>query len=814
MADLPSKANIVIIGGGIIGCSTAYHLAKRGVTDVIVLEKGKLTSGSTWHAAGMVGQLRSSANITQLLRNSVDVYARLEKETGQATGWRATGSLRLCCTEDRRIEYQRAITTAHSFNLEIDMLTPKEIENLCPGINVSEVLCGVYVPSDGMVNPSDVTMALAKGARSGGVKIFEGVAVTDLETRDGRIVGVKTEQGAIQCDAVVLCAGLWSRELARRIGVNIPILPSHHHYIVTEKIDGLSRDMPGLRDPDNLTYFKEEVGGLIAGGYETNPIPYPGRPGRDDPDFRLFPEEVEHFEQLMTGMVKRFPALERVGIKQWFNGLESFTEDTNFILGETPEVRKLFVGCGFNSMGIASGGGAGLALAHWVAEGEAPYDLWPVDIRRFSQFHRSDRAVLVRALEGQGHHYAMGWPSYEFKAGRPFRRSAIYDRLLQQGACFGAKSGWERPNWFAPEGVEAKDIYSFGRANWFPYVGEEHKACREHAALFDQSSFAKFLVTGCDAEKALQRICAANVGREPGRLAYTQMLNRHGGIECDLTVARLSEDSYYIVTGTAMAVHDGNHIRRNIDASENVSVVDVTSAYGVLGLMGPKARVILADICEDDISNEAFPFGTVREILIAGAPVRALRVTFVGELGWELHIPTEYMAAVFEALQKAGAHRGMRNAGYRAIDSLRFEKGYVIWGAEVGPDYTPLEAGLGFAVSFKKNTDFVGKDALLRQREQPLKKRLMTFTVPDRDTVLLGRETIYRDGKVVGWLTGGGYGFTIGKGVGLGYVRSKDGVTDDYLHSGSYELEVAGVRVPAALHFGALYDPQNVRSRS
>jgi 4-methylaminobutanoate oxidase (formaldehyde-forming) len=814
MTGLPSKANIVVIGGGIVGCSTAYHLARHGAADVLVLEKGKLTSGSTWHAAGMVGQLRSSANITQLLRNSVELYARLEAETGQATGWRATGSLRLCCTKDRRIEYERAMTTAHSFNLGVEMLGPREIEMLCPGISVEDVLCGLYIPTDGMASPSDLTMALVKGARAGGCRFVEGVAVTDILVRDGRAVGVMTEQGRIDCEAVVLCAGLWSRELARRVGVAIPILPSHHHYIVTEKIAGLSRDMPGLRDPDNLTYFKEEVGGLIAGGYEPNPIPYDGRPRRDDPDFRLFPEEPEHFEQLMLGMVKRFPAFERVGVKQWFNGLESFTEDTNFILGEAPELRKLFVGCGFNSMGIAAGGGAGLALAHWVAEGEPPYDLWPVDIRRFSQFHRSDRAVLVRALEGQGHHYAMGWPHYEFKAGRPFRRSAIYDRLLQQGACFGAKAGWERPNWFAPKGIAAKDEYSFGRASWFTHVGEEHRACRERAALFDQSSFAKFLVAGRDAEKALQRICAANVAREPGRLAYTQMLNRNGGIECDLTVARLAEDSFYIVTGTAMAVHDGTHIRRNILPGENVSVIDVTSAYGVLGLMGPKAREILTEVAEGDVGSEAFPFGSVREIMVAGAPVRALRVTFVGELGWELHIPTEYMATVFEALRNAGAPHGLANAGYRAIDSLRFEKGYVIWGAEVGPDYTPLEAGLGFAVSFKKNADFIGKAALLRQRERPLAKRLMTFTVPDVNTVLLGRETIYRDGKAVGWLTGGGYGYTVGKGIGLGYVRNREGVTDEYLRAGRYELEVAGIRVPAEIHFGALYDPQNLRSRS
>jgi len=810
-SGFPDQARVVVIGGGIIGCSTAYHLAKMGYTDTVLIEKHKLTSGSTWHAAGVVGQLRANANITRLLGHSVKLYAELEAETGQATGWRENGSLRLACTKDRRIEYQRAITTARSFGLDMELLTPKEAQELMPVMNVDDLDSAIYLPSDGCVSPSDVTMALAKGARMHGATLFEDTSVTGFDIKNGRVGGVVTDKGTIKCEAVVLCTGIWSRDLGRLAGVNIPLKPSHHHYVVTDKIEGLSPDVPAMRDPDKLTYFKEEVGGLIVGGYEFNPIPHQVSPVPGDYEFKLFPEEIEHFEQILLPALERIPALETVGIKQWFNGLESFTEDTMFILGEAPEVAGFCVGCGFNSMGIASGGGAGMALATWVIEGEPPYDMRAVDIRRFSEFHRSDSQVGVRAIEGQAHHYVMGWPHYEMQAGRPFRRSPVYERLAAAGACFGNKTGWERPNWFAPEGVEPKDKYSFGAQNWFPYSAQEHTACREAVALFDMSYFSKFTLVGRDAESALQRICAGNVGREPGRLTYTQMLNDRGGIECDLTVARLSEEAYYIVTGTAFATHDFTHIRRNLPDGAQASLLDITSAFGTLALMGPKAREVLGAVAEGDISHEGFPFGTVREIFVAGAPVRAMRLTFVGELGWELHVPAEYMITVYDALKQSGAGAGLRDAGYRAIDSLRLEKGYRVWASDIGPDYTPLEAGLGFAVSFKKNIDFIGKQALLAQREAPLTKRLMMFSADDPDAHLLGRETIYRDGERVGWLSSAGYGHTLGKEVGLGYVRSGDGVSDDYLSSGCYELEVAARRVPAEIHLETPVDPSNKR---
>ncbi len=810
-SGFPDQSRFVVIGGGIMGCSTAYHLAKLGGKDVVLLDKDKLTSGSTWHAAGMVGQLRSNANITRMLGQSVAVYDAIAKETDQPAGWRTTGSLRLACTKDRVIEYERLATTARSFGLDLDLISPGEAKRRMPAMNVADVLAAAWLPSDGVANPSDLTQAFAKAARRQGARLFEDTAVSAIRTAKGRVVGVDTARGSIACEVVVICAGIWSREVGRLAGVNVPLQPSHHQYVVTEPIEGLARGCPGVRDPDHLTYFKEEVGGLIFGGYEPNPLAYEASPIPPDHAFKLMPENIDQFEVLMRGALTRFPALETTGIKRWFNGIESFTEDGMFILGEAPEVAGVFVGCGFNSFGIAAAGGAGQVLAEWILEGEPPYDLWPADIRRFGAHLRSDRQVRVRALEGQAHHYFIAWPHEEMVAGRPLRRGPLHDRLLAKGACYGAKAGWERPNWFAPPGVEPKDVMTFDRPNWFPHVAAEHRACRAAAALFDQSFFAKFSLIGRDAEAVLQTICAGDVGRAPGRVTYTQMLNRRGGIECDLSVTRISETEYYIVTGTAFANHDGAHIRRHIPADADATLIDVTSAYGTLALMGPRARAILARVAEGEVSNEAFPFATWRPLIIAGATVRALRITFVGELGWELHVPSEYLVAVYDALMEAGAEHGLSDAGYRAIDSLRLEKGYRVWAGDIGPDYTPFEAGLGFAVALGKNVPFIGRDALLAQKEKPLTRRLATFTVDDPATILLGRETIVRDGDVVGWITTAGHGHTIGKAIGLGYVRNPEGVTDDWLQGGRYELEVRARRVPAAIHLKPLYDPKGLR---
>ncbi len=810
-ATLPAQARIVIIGGGIIGCSTAYHLGSLGASDAILLEQHQLTSGSTWHAAGAVGQLRSNANITRLLGHSVELYRRLEKDTGQATGWHQSGSLRLACTQERRAEFERAVTTAHSFGLEMHMLSPAEALKLFPVMEHRDLVCAAFLPSDGVANPSDITQALAKGARRNGVKIFERIRVTAIEMKDGRPAAVVTDRGRIQCEIVVNCAGIWSREVGRMAGVNVPVQPSYHQYLVTERIEGLTKDTPTLRDPDHLTYFKEEVGGLAMGGYEPNPIAYEHDPIPAGHEFRLMTENTDHFAPLLEAAAMRVPALNRVGIKSWFNGIESFTEDGMFILGEAPEARGFFVGCGFNAFGIASAGGAGKALAEWILGGEQPFDLWAADIRRFGAYHRSDAQVRTRSLEGQGHHYAMAWPGEEMQAARPLRRSVVYDRLKAAGAVFGAKFGWERPNWFATGGQEPREIYTFGRPNWHGPVGAEHRAARENVALFDESSFAKLLLVGADAERCLRRLCAGDLSKPVGRTTYTQMLNAKGGIEADVTVTRLAEDRFYIVTGTGFATHDFAHVRHNLLPGAHANLIDVTSAFGTLGLMGPNARKVLGEVAEGDLSNEGFPFGTGRELMVAGAPVIAVRITFVGELGWELHVPSEYMLTVFDALREAGKPFQMANAGYRAIDSLRLEKGYRVWAGDIGPDYTPLEAGLGFAVAMKSNEDFIGRAALERQREGKLTKRLATFAVRDPDVVLHGRETIFRDGIRVGWTTSAGHGHTVGAGIALGYVRNEDGVDKDYLLGGAYELEVRARRVPATIHLEPLHDPTNAR---
>jgi sarcosine dehydrogenase len=810
----PTQARIVIVGGGIIGCSTAYHLVRLGWKDVVLLERNKLTSGSTWHAAGLVGQLRSSANITQLLKYSVELYDRLEAETGQATGWKRNGGLRLACNGERMTEIKRQATTAHSFGLEMELLSPKEALALWPIMDISDVVGAAFLPTDGQANPADIAQALAKGARAGGAQIIEDCPVSAIEVNGGRVAGVTTPQGAIRCDIVVNCAGQWARDIGRLAGVSVPLQSVQHQYLVTETIAGVPRNLPTLRDPDRLIYFKEEVGGLVMGGYEPNPIAWAQNGIPEGFHFALLDSDSDHFEPLMAQALARVPALETAGIKRFINGPESFTPDGNFILGEAPEVENYFVGAGFNAFGIASAGGAGRALAEWIVAGEAPMDLWPVDIRRFGQLHRDRHWVLTRTLEAYGKHYTMAWPHEEYESGRPLRVSPLYERLKAQGACFGSKLGWERPNWFAPAGVEARDVYSYGRQNWFAHVGEEHRAARERVVIFDQTSFAKFLLIGPHAEAALSWIAANDVAKAPGSLVYTQMLNKRGGIECDLTVSRLSEDSYYIVTGTGFATHDFAWIKANFPSGLDVRLMDVTSAYAVLSLMGPKSREVLAAVSDADVSNAAFPFGSWREIMIAGSPVRALRVTYVGELGWELHLPVETASAVYDALKAAGKPFGIANAGYRAIESLRLEKGYRAWGSDIGPDHTPLEAGLGWAVKLKRNTPFLGREALVAQAAKPLGKRLACFTVDDPDAVLLGRETIFRDGKQVGWLTGAGWGYTVAKNIGFGYVRNKDGVATGWLTSGRYELEVANARVATDLHLTPLYDPTMARIKA
>ena len=815
MSDtFPTHADVVVIGGGIIGCSTAYHLARDHKCNVVVLEQNKITSGSTWHAAGLVGQLRSSASITQVLKYSVELYKNLEKETGLQTGWKMTGCLRLATNKDRWIEYQRLATTAQSFGMEMNLLSPAEVKKMFPLLETKDLVGASFLPTDGQASPSDITQSLAKGARMHGAKFYEGVRVTGFDIVGGRVNTVQTNQGTITCSRVVNCAGMWARQIGAMAGVNVPLQPVKHQYVITEKIEGLASDAPTIRDPDLRTYFKEEVGGLVFGGYEPNPKSWVQDDVPNDFEFQLFDDDFDHFEQHMKMALLRIPALEKTGIKKMINGPESFTPDGNFILGAAPELKNFYVGAGFNAFGIAAGGGAGWVLADWVMKGEAPTDLWSVDIRRFSGLHKDRSFVNDRTLEAYGKHYTVAYPHEEYLSGRPKIVSPLYKKLKAKNACFGSKLGWERPNWFAAEGTEPADIYSMGRQNWFHHVGAEHKAVREVAGLFDQSSFAKFEIKGPDAEAALNYICANKIPQQIGRLVYTQLLNTRGGIECDLTIAKLGEDHFYIVTGTGFRTHDFHWIADHIPADMKVKLIDVTESFGTLSLMGPMSREILRKTTYGDVSAQAFKFGDAKIISLKGHPVRALRVTYVGELGFELHAPIHALGDVYDALMRAGEPMGLKLAGYRAIESLRLEKGYRAWGSDITPNDTPLEAGLGWATKLNSNVDFIGRAALEAKREEPLAKMLVGFTTEREDVVLVGRETILRDGKFAGYLTSGGYGYTVAKPIGYGYVRNPEGVTDQYVMAGNYELVVAQERLKATPHLKSIYDPTHARVKA
>ncbi|MCH7943056.1 MAG: FAD-dependent oxidoreductase [Proteobacteria bacterium] len=814
MAEFPTQARALIIGGGIVGCSTAYHLAGLGWREVVLLERHKLTSGSTFHAAGLVGQLRSSANITQLLKYSVELYDTLEAETGLATGWKRNGGLRLACNGERMIEIERQATMAHSFGLEMDLLSPREAQDLWPLMDISDVVGAAYLPTDGQVNPSDITQALAKGARTKGVRIIEDCPVTAITMVNGRVTGISTPQGDIACEVVVNCAGQWAREVGALAGVVVPLQSVHHQYLITEAIDGIEPGLPTLRDPDRLTYFKEDVGGLVMGGYEPNPIPWALDGIPEGFHFSLLDTDIDHFEQLMEQALIRVPALAEAGVKEMINGPESFTPDGNFILGEAPEVAGFFVGAGFNAFGIAAGGGAGKALAEWVVGGEAPIDLWVVDIKRFAGLHGDHDFVRERTLELYGKHYTIAWPHEEHESGRPRRVSPLYARLKAQGAAFGSKLGWERPNWFAPDGVEPAYVYSFGRQNWFEHSAVEHQAVREGVGIFDQSSFVKFLLQGRDSERVLNRVSAGDVAVPVGKVVYTAWLNERGGFESDLTVTRVAEDAFLIVTSATSQTRDFAWLKRNIPEGAHATLTDVTSGYAVLGVMGPGSREFLAPLTDADLSNDAFPFGTSQEIDLGYARVRAMRITYVGELGWEIYIPTEFATAVYDVLVDAGEAHGLVQCGYHALNSLRMEKLYRHWGHDITDEDTPLEAGLGFAVAWDKADGFIGREALLSQREEGVTKRLAGFILEDADPLMYQEEPIWRDGEMVGAITSAMFGHTLGRSIGLGYVSHPGGVTAEVVKAGTYEIEIAGVRYPASVSLAPFHDPGNERVKS
>ncbi len=810
--DLPTQARAVIIGGGIVGCSVAYHLTKLGWNDVVVLEQGRLSGGTTWHAAGLVGQLRSHHNMTALIRYSTELYGALEAETGLATGWKRCGSLTVARTRDRMTLLRRTAALARAFGVEAEVITPAEAGRKWPVMRTDDLIGAIWLPGDGKANPTDLTQALARGARTGGTQIFEKTRVTGITVENGAAAGVRTDAGPIACEVVVNCAGQWARQVGRLANVTVPLHSCEHMYIVTREIDGVTPDLPVMRDPDGYVYFKEEVGGLVLGGFEPQAKPWgmDGIPA--DFEFTLLPDDWDQFEILMENGLIRVPALEHAEVRQFINGPESFTPDSHFILGEAPELRHFFVAAGFNSMGISAAGGAGRALAAWIVEGAPTEDLWPVDIRRFAGFEGNDAFLKERVPEVLGLHYKMPWPLRELEKARPVRRSPVYDRLKAKGACFGSKMGWERANWFATGGAPATMEYSWGRGTWFDRAAEEHRAAREAVAVFDQTSFSKFLLQGRDAEDVVQRLCANDMAVEPGRVVYTGLLNERGGYESDLTVTRLSGDTYFIVSGSAQTTRDLDWIRRSIPPEARASLTDVTSDYAVFGVMGPSARALLTGVAGADLGNEAFPFATMRDIGIGRAPVRALRVTYVGELGWELYVPVEFAPSVYDDLVRAGRDLGLRDAGYYALDSLRLEKGYRAWGRDIGPDCTPLEAGLAFAVCLDK--PFTGREALVRQRQQGLTQRLVQFVLEDPEPLLFGGELILRDGQSVGEVTSAAYGHTLGRAVALGWVRDAGGVDRAYIEAGTYELDVGGERFAATAHLRPPYDPKGARIRA
>ncbi len=810
--DLPNRARVVIVGGGIVGCSVAYHLTLRGWSDVVLLERKQLTCGTTWHAAGLVGQLRATYNMTRLAQYTTGLYASLEEETGQATGFRQTGSISVATNVARFEELLRGASMAKCFGLEVQTLGPSDIAGLWPGVTTDDLVGGVFLPKDGRCNPIDTTQALAKGARKRGARIFENTRVDDILVENARAVGVRTEQGELRADIVINCAGMWAHGLGARAGTTVPLHAAEHFYIVTEPMAGLSSSMPVLRDPDGCAYFKEDAGKLLVGWFEPVAKPWGMRGIPETFCFDQLPDDLEHIEPLLNAAVHRTPALANVGINLFFNGPESFTPDDRYLLGETPEVRNLYVAAGFNSIGIQSAGGAGKVLADWVVDGHPPMDLWDVDVRRCMPFQRNRSYLRDRTVETLGLLYAMHWPYRQPATARGVRRSILHDRLLARGACFGEVAGWERPNWYAPAGSKAEYDYSYGRQNWFDHSAQEHAAIRNTVGLFDQSSFAKYLLQGADAEAVLNRICANDVSVPVGKIVYTQWLNERGGIEADLTVTREATDRYLIVTAAATHTRDFAWLQRHIPEGARAVAVDVSSGMAVLGLMGPRAREVLATLTDADLSNAAFPFGTSQVIDLAYARVRASRITYVGELGWELYIPTEFAPGVFDALMLAGEPLGLRLAGYHALNSLRMEKAYRHWGHDISDEDTPLQAGLGFAVAMAKPGGFIGRDALVQQKEQGLARRLVQFALRDPMPLLYHNEPIWRDGAIVGRITSGMFGHTLGKSLGMGYVTHPAGLADrDFVLGGSYEIEVAGERVPADASLAGWFDPSSLR---
>lgn len=801
---VPASARAVIIGGGIVGCSVAYHLAKLGWKDIVLLEQDGLGGGTTWHAAGLVGQLRTSNSLTLINKYSVELYQTLEAETGHPTGWNEVGSLILGRSNERMTQLRRTAAMAAVFGVEAHLIGVDEAFEKWPFIRTEDLQGAVWLPHDGKVRTTDTALALAKGAAMRGAKIVEGVRVTGLERSKGHLCAVETSAGRIACDTAVLCGGMWTREFGLRCGVDVPLYPVEHHYVVSAPIEGCHDNLPVGRDPDAMIYFRSEEGGIMLGAFQKFSKSWDVPRIPDGFSFKLLEPDWEKYEQPLAAGKWRLPVLERTPLPKFVNGPESFTPDNNFIMGEAPGTAGLYLAAGFNSVGIASAGGAGKYLAEWMEQGYPSIDLWSVDPRRFLPLHNNTAFLRERVTEVLGLHYQAAWPNREFETGRNLRVGPLHARHEAAKACFGQKMGIERPLFFGETHID----YAWGRQNWHPLVAEEHRACREGVALFDQGTFAKFRLDGPDACAVLQRLCANNVDVAPGRVVYTAMLNARGTFESDLTVVRLTGDAFYLVTSTGQAARDADWIQRHLGGDLRATLTDITAGHAVLSVMGPKSRELLEGVSTACLDNAAFPFGSAQYIEVGPVLALALRVSYMGELGWELHVNADQAVPLYDALHAAGASHGLRAAGTYAINSLRLEKGYRAWGADISTDETPLEAGLGFAVAWDKPGGFIGREALLAQRETTPRKRMVSLVLEDPAPVLWGSEPLLRNGEVVGYTTSAAYGHTLGASVGLAYVKIPGGATREAVLEGKYEVLLDGARHAAKVGLGAPYDPQ------
>ncbi len=815
MTDILTDAKVVIIGGGIIGLSVAYHLGKRGCNDAVLLEKNELTSGTSWHAAGIVGPLRANMNLTKLAIYATTLFAELEQETGQATGYKQTGGLYLAQDQDRLTELKRIHALGVLNDLNTEIISPDKVSTVASHLNTSDLTGALWINEDGQTNPVDTCYALAKGAKSNGIKIIEHTRVKNIHTRNNAVHSVTTDNGTtIRCETVVNCAGLWARQVGAMAGVSVPLQAVEHMYIVTEPIGELPQPCPVVRDLEGRIYIKEDAGKLVIGGFETNAKLWHPSDKIDKDGYLMFPEDWEQFEPFLQAGLHCLPVLEKIGIQHFMNGPESFTPDTRQLMGEAPELKNYFVAAGFNSIGIMSSAGVGKVMADWIIDGTPPMDLWPVDISRADPLWNEDVFLRERTQEAVANQLNMHWPYKQMETGRGMRLSYLHKKFEQAGAVFGAMANWERPLWFAQSPSEQVIKYSYGNQTWWPYVERECDAVRNRVALFELSPLSKFIISGADAEHCLQRLCVGNLGIEVGKIVYTLMLNQNGGVEADVTVRRAGNNEYWIIGSAATRWKDLTWIKRNISPGERVHMEDVTENYAVLGIMGPQSRAVLKTLCSTDIDSDLFPFASSRDISLNGISVLAQRTSFVGELGYELYIPKADAVGCYETVRSAGESFGLSHAGFYCLESCRIEKGFKHWGHDVTAEDSPVKSGLSFLVADDKEAEFIGKTALLKQQSKESGRYLILFSVDDAHPLLLHDEPIYRDGMLIGQTTSGGRGFRTDLSLCFGDIKLKSGETKPDLYEYKYEIEIAGERYPLTPHRRPPYDPDGFKMRS